>query len=161
LDSSCPGLLVCMRVECRALSFSVHSMQFCGNGTSLCAPGSPLSAELMLWHRCPPSTEGLIYNHVGHQPQSTFSNQYVPQQAPRCRIIRVSAVMGASLVEEIKKNVMLTCPMSVTQYKDWTHMFEFRKTINKLSRRTDLVVTNKRNHQRQAKKRSQQIGDGG
>ena len=40
----------------------------------------------------PPSTEGLIYNHVGHQTQSTFSNQYVPQQAPTCRIIRVSAV---------------------------------------------------------------------
>ena len=109
----------------------------------------------------PPSTEGLIYNHVGHQTQSTFSNQYVPQQAPRCRIIRVSAVMGASLVDEIKKNVMLACPMSVTKYKDWTYMFEFRKTINKLSRRTDLVVTNKRNHQRQAKKKSQQIGDGG
>ena len=69
--------------------------------------------------------------------------------------------MGASLVDEIKKNVMLACPMSVTKYKDWTYMFEFRKTINKLSHRTDLVVTNKRNHQRQAKKRSQQIGDGG
>jgi len=42
---------------------------------------------------------------------------------------------------------MLAYPISVTEYKEWTYMFEFEKTINKRSHRTDLVITIKRNHQ--------------
>jgi len=55
--------------------------------------------------------------------------------------------MGVSLLDEIKKIVMLAYKISATEYKDWTYMFEFEKTINKKSHRTDLVITIKRNHQ--------------
>jgi hypothetical protein len=59
----------------------------------------------------------------------------------------ITAVMGISLLDEIKKIVMQAYHISVTQYKEWTYVFEFEKTITKQSHRTDLIITIKRNHQ--------------
>jgi hypothetical protein len=59
----------------------------------------------------------------------------------------ITAVIGISLLDEIKKIVMQAYRISVTQYKEWTYVFEFEKTINKQSHRTDLIITVKRNHQ--------------